>query len=97
MKLKNVLSLLIPKKISLEVILLIIPWNWNRSLPWNFSKIKITLKRPIMILIIEQRITKNKFVYVRRKRLSINVYCMNINYDIKKKKKEQMIKYDNVT
>lgn len=50
-----------------------------------------------MILIIEQRITKNKFVYVRRKGLSINVYCMNINYDIKKKKKEQMIKYDNVT
>lgn len=87
MKLKNVLSLLILKKISLEVILLIIPWNWNRSLPWNFSKIKITLKRPIMILIIEQRITKNKFVYVRRKGLSINVYCMNINYDIKKKKR----------
>lgn len=42
-----------------------------------------------MILIIEQRITKNKFVYVRRKRLSINVYCMNINYDIKKKKKKR--------
>lgn len=91
MKLKNVLSLLIPKKISLEVILLIIPWNWNRSLPWNFSKIKIllTLKRPIMILIIEQRITKNKFVYTCEEKRIID-QCILYEYQLwyqKKKKK----------
>lgn len=98
MKLKNVLSLLIPKKISLEAILLIIPWNWNRFLPWNFSKIKITLKRPIMILIIEQRITKNKFVYTCEEKRIID-QCILYKYQLwyQKKKKEQMIKYDNVT
>lgn len=91
MKLKNILSLLILKKIFLEAILLIIPWNWNRSLPWNFSKIKITLKRPIMILIIEQRITKNKFIYTCEEKRIID-QCILYEYQLwyqKKKKKNK--------